>query len=48
MAISHRLHSSMYERPDEGADQKPKRIVFLSVEADLLMRLFLPRSRRSP
>ena len=34
MAISHRLHSSMYERPDEGADQKPKRIVFLSVEGN--------------
>ena len=34
MAISHRLHSPMDVRPDEGANEKPKRIVFLSVEGN--------------
>ena len=34
MAVSHRLQSSMYERPDEGINEPPKRIVFLSVEGD--------------
>ena len=32
MAISHRLHSPMDQRPDEGIEQPLKRIVFLSVE----------------
>lgn len=32
MAISHRLHSPMDQRPDMGMEQPPKRIVFLSVE----------------
>lgn len=35
MAISHRLRSSMYERPDEEVNEKPKRIVFLSVEGNV-------------
>ena len=34
MAISHRLQSTMYKRPDEGVNEKPKRIVFLSMEGD--------------
>lgn len=35
MAISHRLHSSMDIRPDDGLNEQPKRIVFLSVEGNL-------------
>ncbi len=35
MALSHRLSSSMNVRPDEGIDEKPKRIVFLSVEGNV-------------
>ena len=38
MPISHRLKSSMYDRPDEGLDELPKRIVFLSVEGNLTER----------
>lgn len=34
MAISHRLHCSMVTRPDEGINEAPKRIVFLSVEGN--------------
>lgn len=38
MALSHRLCSSMYERPDEGIDELPKRVIFLSVEGNITER----------
>lgn len=34
MAISRRLHSPMDKRPDEGIQESPKRVVFLSVEGN--------------
>ena len=33
--ISYRLKSSMDLRPDEGTNEKPKRIIFLSVEGNV-------------
>lgn len=41
MALSRRLRSSMNVRPDEGANEKPKRIVFLSVEGTVTEKNYL-------
>lgn len=41
MAISHRLSSTMSMRPDEGMEEKPKRIVFLSVEGNITEKNYL-------
>jgi len=41
MALSHRLSSSMNTRPDEGIDEPPKRIVFLSVEGNVTEKNYL-------
>lgn len=35
MTISHRLRSPMFERADDGINEEPKRIVFLSVEGSV-------------
>ncbi|MCM1149757.1 MAG: RloB family protein [Butyricicoccus sp.] len=41
MAISHRLRSYMNKRPDEGMEENPRRIVFLSVEGNVTEKNYL-------
>lgn len=41
MALSHRLRNSMDVRSDEGIDEKPKRIAFLSVEGTVTEKNYL-------
>lgn len=41
MALSRRLRNSMDVRPDEGSNEKPKRIIFLSVEGNVTEKNYL-------